>query len=186
MSVRSAVTGAVALLLAVAGCSEHRAHAQSAPQAPARAGLAPVSAATVGVLAGRTAACRLPAPTRPDPVPATHVLSPAEEQWGVEVLGVTRTSGGYMLDFRYRVVDPAKAAPLLKKGVRTRLTDEATGAVTFVPSPPTVGPLRQTTDEPEAGRTYFEIFTNPGAEIAAGSLVTVELGDFKAEHVVTR
>ncbi|MBI5501411.1 MAG: hypothetical protein HY907_14290 [Deltaproteobacteria bacterium] len=182
-----AVMVPVALLLALAGCQERHAQAQAAPPAAERRALPPVSTATVGVQEGRVAATWLPAPWRPAAGDAAgRALSPLEEQWGVEILGVMRTSGGYMLDFRYRVLDPVKAAPILDRGKRSTLLDEATGAVSFVPTSPTVGPLRQTSLKPEAGRIYFQFFTNPAAEIEVGDLVTVEIGDFRAEHVPVR
>ena len=36
----------------------------------------------------------------------------AAEKWGVQIVGLPTTSGGYMLDFRFRVLDAKKAAPL--------------------------------------------------------------------------
>ena len=35
-------------------------------------------------------------------------------------------------------------------------------------------------------RNYFVLFANPGQYIKAGSLVTVEIGPFKAEHLVVQ
>lgn len=145
----------------------------------------PALGRTVGAHGERSLAADPSSATRPLGVPP-HFLSPEEERWGVEVLGVTRTSAGYMLDLRYRVVDPDKAAPLLARGVRTRLVDEATGAEHFVPNAPKVGPLRQTTTRPRAGQTYFALFANPGKALASGALVTILLGDFELPHVAIR
>ena len=89
-----------------------------------------------------------------------------------------------MLDFRYRVLDPRKAAPVLDRSKQPRLIDEATGAVNLVPTSPTVGPLRQTSVAPEAGRIYYQFFANPAASIEPGDLVTVEVGEFRIEHLV--
>jgi hypothetical protein len=110
------------------------------------------------------------------------------EQWGVEIIGVWRSAKGYMLDFRYRVLDPEKALPLLKRGgnVRPYLIDQATGTQLFVPSSPKVGPLRQTTQEPTAGRVYYALFANPGAMVESGDKVTVVIGDFRAEDIVVQ
>jgi hypothetical protein len=108
--------------------------------------------------------------------------TPLEESWGIRILGLRLSAGGYMLDFRYRVLDPTKAAPLLDRSVKPHLIDQASGAKVIVPSPPKIGPLR-TTQAPQAGRSYFVIFANPGVYIERGSKVTVVIGDFRAEDL---
>jgi hypothetical protein len=111
-------------------------------------------------------------------------LSAAE--CGIEVVGLGLSAGGYMLDFRYRVTDPVKAAPLLDGRSPARLTDQATGAVLAVPTSPKVGALRQTTREAEAGRVYFMLFANPGAAVKAGARMTIDIADFSAADLVVR
>jgi hypothetical protein len=106
-----------------------------------------------------------------------------EEKWGVKVLGISLTADGYMLDFRYRVLDPEKAKPLFDRQSKPYLIDEATGAMFVVPEPPKVGALR-TTRPPKADRNYFIIFANPGRYLKKGHKVSVVNGDFKAEHLV--
>ncbi|MBN1918058.1 MAG: hypothetical protein JW889_09130 [Verrucomicrobia bacterium] len=110
------------------------------------------------------------------------------ETWGVEIVGVWRSAGGYMLDFRYRVIDAEKAAPLLTRGpgIRPYLIDQASGAQLGLASSPKVGPLRQTTQVPTVGRVYFAIFANPGGMVASGNKVTVVIGDFRAEDLVVQ
>ena len=109
--------------------------------------------------------------------------SSLEEKWGVKVLGVSLTAEGYMLDFRYRVLDPEKAMPLFDRQRKPYLVDEVTGALFVVPEPPKVGALR-TTRPPKADRNYFIIFANPGRYLKKGSRVSVVNGDFKAEQLV--
>ncbi|WP_067620607.1 hypothetical protein [Dissulfuribacter thermophilus] len=108
------------------------------------------------------------------------------QDWGIQVQGIYLSSAGYMLDFRYKVIDPKKAKYLLKKGAKVYVIHEATGRRVFVPNPPKVGPLRSTTENPIAGRTYFVLFANPGRFIAAGQKVTVVMGDLKLEHLKVR
>ncbi|MRR10795.1 hypothetical protein EG831_12150, partial [bacterium] len=62
---------------------------------------------------------------------------------GIEIVGLHLTSGGYMLDFRYRVVDAAKAAPLIDHALIPYLVHESSGAKFAVPAPTKVGPMRQ-------------------------------------------
>lgn len=108
------------------------------------------------------------------------------DKWGVEITGVRLSAAGYMIDFRCRVVDPKKALPLLKRQTKPYLIDQKTGAKLIVPTPPKVGPLRQTPLEATAGRVYFAMFANPGRLIKAGNKVTIVIGDFRAEDLVVQ
>lgn len=106
-----------------------------------------------------------------------------EEQWGVKVLAIRLSAEGYMLDFRYRVLNPEKAAPLFDRKIKPHLVDQATGATMAVPEPPKVGALR-TTRKPQPDRTYFIMFANPGRHVQKGRMVTVVIGGFRAENLV--
>jgi hypothetical protein len=63
-----------------------------------------------------------------------------EDEWGVEVLGIRRTAGGYMLDFRYRVLDAEKAAPILDRRITPYLEIAESGAKLLVPQAPSSAP----------------------------------------------
>lgn len=114
------------------------------------------------------------------PPPATQAL---EEQWGIEVSSLRVSSNGMMVDFRYKVLDPQKAATLGDPRSRPYLMDEATGRKLLVPNTPKVGPLRQTAEQLKQGRIYFALFSNPGRMVKPGSKVTVVIGDFRVEHL---
>lgn len=103
-----------------------------------------------------------------------------EERWGIKVEGLRLTAEGHMCDFRFRVIDATKAAPLLDRRNPASLLNESTGFMTHVPVMPKVGPLRQTVRlaRPAEGRTYFIIFANPGKLIKPGQRATVAIGDF--------
>jgi hypothetical protein len=107
------------------------------------------------------------------------------ERWGVTIEGMRLTAGGYMLDFRYRVVDPEKAAPLFERRTKPVLTDESSGVVMAVPVPPKTGPLRSSND-PKKGKTYFMFFGNPRRMIAKNRRVTVTIGDFSVGGLIVR
>ena len=116
-----------------------------------------------------------------------HRASPRHAaEWGMEVLGLTTSAAGYMLDFRYRVTDPDKALSFMDRQEKPYLIDQATGVRLFVPSPPKVGPLRQTSRKPVAGRTYFVLFANPGRIIKPGDTVTVAVGDCRFENLIVQ
>lgn len=106
-----------------------------------------------------------------------------QRQWGVDLAGVHPVSSGLMLRLDYKVLDPARAAALADRKVRPYLIDEATGTALAVPAMEKIGELRQVAS-PEAGRTYFMIFGNPGRLVKRGSRVTLVVGNLRAEGVV--
>lgn len=111
-----------------------------------------------------------------------------EEKWGIKVEGLRLSAEGHMCDFRFRVMDAAKAGPLLDRRYPAALLNEDTGVLTHVPVMPKVGPLRQTVKlgKPAEGRTYFIFFANPGKLIKSGSRVTVSIGDFVMPGLVVQ
>ena len=106
--------------------------------------------------------------------------------WGVKVVTVQQSAAGYMLDFRYRVLDKEKALPILSRGDIPYLVHQKTGARLMVPSSPKIGPLRQTALEAKQGKVYFILFANPGKMVSPGDRVTVVIGDFRAEDIVVQ
>jgi len=106
-----------------------------------------------------------------------------EERWGVKPLTVRITAEGFFIDFRYRIVDAEKAAPLFSPTIKPLLIDENTGAVMAVPNVPKVGSMRSTR-KPIKGQGYAILFANPNGHIKPGHKVTVVIGDYRAEHLM--
>lgn len=100
-------------------------------------------------------------------------------------MSLRRTAAGRMLDFRYRVVDPVKASPLLLRGTPARLIHEATGAKLEIPETK-VGRMRQSTLKPEKGRVYFMLFNAAGRDVAPGDKVTVIVGEHRFENLTVQ
>jgi len=124
---------------------------------------------------------------RPAPTPAPVAIPATAEaailkRWGVRIEGLQLTAAGYMLDFRYTVVDARKAKPLFERKSKPVLTDETTGTVLAVPTPPKTGPLRNSY-EPKAGRSYFMFFGNPGRLMRENQTATVTIGSFSVSGV---
>jgi len=115
-------------------------------------------------------------------------LQVQEEKFGIMVQGMRLTSADTMLDFRYKIVDPDKAVPIVDRTIKPYLIDQESGLKVNVPSPAKLGPLRATDKygKPKAGRTYFVLFGNPGRFIKSGSKVTVVIGEFRAEDLVVQ
>jgi len=145
----------------------------------ARAVAALLALAAAATLAG----CASTADTGARPPEVSAPKPSLEEQWGVHVLGVHLSARGYMLDFRYRVLDPDKARPVFDRKIHPMLIDDASGAKMIVPDPPKIGSLRNT-GSPIAGKNYFVIFGNPGKFVKPGSRVTVVIGEFRAPNLV--
>ncbi len=122
-----------------------------------------------------------PAVTAPAAAPAQG--SP-EATWGVSAVALHPTFGGHMLDFRYRVLDAAKAKPLFGDKVKTYLYDPATGAAVGLPGDTSIGQLRASVHNPPvAGKQYFVLFSNAYGQVKHGDRVTVVLGDCRFDDV---
>jgi hypothetical protein len=114
-------------------------------------------------------------------------LDQVEEKWGIQVVALRSTMAGMMIDFRYKVLDAEKAAPLLDLNTKAYLLVERNGAKLDVPSSQKIGALRQTMHPKKIkeGFDYFVLFGNPGSKYAKpGDKVAVVIGDFKAENLV--
>ena len=106
-----------------------------------------------------------------------------KRQWGVEILFVRQMSAGYMLEFRYKVLDADKAAPLFERQTKPVLTHVESGARMIVPTPAKTGALRNS-NAPLEGHTYWMFFANPGRFVDQGDRVNIEIGDFLVEGLV--
>jgi hypothetical protein len=141
-----------------------------------RRGLGPgpgLAVAIAGILAGCAAVPGVPAPRDKD----------LAERWGIEVTSARLTAHGHMVDFRYRVLDAEKAAPLFERQTKPRLIHEGSGKVLAVPQPAKTGALRNS-NTPQAGKIYWMFFGNAGKLVNPGDRVTVVIGDFRADHLV--
>ncbi|MEQ1637900.1 MAG: hypothetical protein ABL903_14545 [Methylococcales bacterium] len=106
-----------------------------------------------------------------------------EKRWGVQLQGINITAAGHMLDFRFRVIDPNKAAHLLDTKHKASVIVEENGIALEVPNVPRIGSLRQNSKQVKQGMVFTVLFGNPGKMVAAGQELTVHIGDFSVEHV---
>jgi len=103
-------------------------------------------------------------------------------RWGIDVLGVRSTAANYMLEFRYRVVDAEKAAPLFVRKTKAYMKHTASGKVLGVPNTAKLGPLRNT-DIPKQGRVYWMFFGNAARLVKPGDKVEVTIGDYDSGEI---
>lgn len=106
-----------------------------------------------------------------------------ERELGIKIESLRLSAGNYMLDFRYRAVEPERAVVLFDRQTKPYLLHENTGAKFLIPAPAKVGPLRQTTNKPVAGKSYFMMFANPGQYVKTGDSVTIVIGEYRIEHL---
>jgi hypothetical protein len=120
-----------------------------------------------------------------------QTLTPLEREWGIKLLSLRVTAAGYVLDFRYKVLDPKKAAPIVQRQFSPTpyVVVERSGAKLGVPFTDKAGSLRSSVETPEQikrGRNYTALFANPGQYVKPGEKVTIVFGGFKAEHVTVQ
>jgi hypothetical protein len=106
-----------------------------------------------------------------------------KRQWGIEVIFVRQTSAGYMLEFRYKVIDSEKALPLFERQTKPILTHVDTGAQMVVPTPAKTGALRNS-NLPQEGRIYWMFFANPGKFVEVGDEVAIDIGKFHIDGLI--
>ena len=97
-------------------------------------------------------------------------LPAAPPDSGIEIHGLHLSAHGYVLDMRYRVRDPARAAALLDSKKKVTLVDEVRHAQLGVPESPVIGGMRQTSRNHVVyqDRDYFILFVNPGRAVRVG------------------
>lgn len=134
------------------------------------------------LISGNTHASSTPA-IGPDLLHNSQVFEKKlENTWGIELTALRMTAANRMIDFRYRVLDAEKAAPLFKRQTKPYLVHEASGKVLAVPNTAKVGSLRNT-NMPKEGRIYWMFFGNQGV-VKAGDKVSVVIGDFRADNLI--
>lgn len=96
---------------------------------------------------------------------------------GIRVESLRLTAADYMLDLRFRVTDPERAAPFFNRKTEFQLVDPVSGARLGVPDTPKLGRLRQVARKDMPDRSYFLLFANPGRYLKTGSQVILMAGE---------
>ena len=101
-----------------------------------------------------------------------------EEATGVRVTLVAVTGQGGLIDLRYQVIDPDKAAIVHDPEKPPTIVDEATGQAFDK-----LWMQHGHSGELDPGATYYLILVNPQGGVKSGDLVSVLIGNFRLEHV---
>lgn len=120
--------------------------------------------------------CKIPVTGEPRKLTVQEL----EDEFGIRLRLIGVTAGGGLIDLRYKVVDLAKALPLLgSHETMPELVDEASGNRLVAPE----GMMHHGDLEE---RVYFMHYPNGGNKIKPGSLVSVVMGDITVEGVAAQ
>lgn len=98
------------------------------------------------------------------------------EETGIRIVRVSVTGGGGLLDLRYQVIDPDKAAVV--HASTPELVDDGSGRVID-----TLFMGHEHGGDPKAGYTYPLLFVNEHGALASGDAVSVVIGAARLPHV---
>jgi hypothetical protein len=108
------------------------------------------------------------------------------DKWGIELISLRLTAAGYMIDFRFHVLDAVKANIFFDHRLKPHLVVERSNAKLPIPMAAKVGAFRTTNrgQNIKPNKTYYMVFGNPDAHVKSGEKVTMVIGDFKAENLI--
>lgn len=100
-------------------------------------------------------------------------------RYGIHVDLLAVTAAGGIIELRYQVVDPDKAAPLIHDiAASPKLINEGSGATIVMSSP-----HHHHGNELDLGATYFFLMANTNQALHPGDLATLVIGDARMEHI---
>ena len=103
--------------------------------------------------------------------------------WGIDSPSVKLAESGELVRFSWRVLDPDKARLINDKKLEPVLIDPQAGASLVVPKMEKIGQLRQSAP-PDAGKSYWMVFSNKGRLVKRGDRVNIVIGEFRADGLV--
>jgi hypothetical protein len=103
-------------------------------------------------------------------------------RYGIKVTLIGASARGGIVDFRYQVVDPDKASPVVHDDdYLPILIAEDTGQTIGM-----TAPTHHHNTELELGGTYFFLMANASNAIRPGVPVTLVIGDTRIEHIIAQ
>ncbi len=116
------------------------------------------------------------------PLPETVITAQTlEDEYGIEMMLVAVTAAGGLVDVRYKIIDPVKAAKLSTEedGIMPMIYVES-GDVMLMPD------AHMRTQKLIADRMYFTLIPNAKNIVTRGSSVIVVFGDIALEPMTTQ
>jgi hypothetical protein len=103
-----------------------------------------------------------------------------QEKFGIRITHIAVLADGGLIDFRFQILDPDKAAALFELESRPLLYVEATGKkVDSLYHPPHGHDFLP-------GQSQYFIYNNHQGAIRSGSPVAVVLGELRLEHIIAK
>ncbi|MCP4874943.1 MAG: hypothetical protein GY896_05640 [Gammaproteobacteria bacterium] len=99
------------------------------------------------------------------------------QDWGIEPIHLRVSTGGFMIEFRYRVIDKDKAVVLSNRKHKPVLNSLKSKARLAVPFFPTVGFIKSNRKYLKEGKNYTMMFSNENRHLLSGDLVTIQARD---------
>ena len=102
-----------------------------------------------------------------------------QQDWGIIPVHIRLTAAGYMIEFRYRVIDTEKALILSSRKLADfpYLQVQKSNAKLSVPYGSTVGFLKSNRSFLKEGKNYTAMFSNQGQHLIAGDKVYIQVKD---------
>lgn len=107
-----------------------------------------------------------------------------QEDWGIELVHMRLTAQGYMIEFRYKILDIDKALIMSDRKNFPYLQSLKSRAKLSVPYGPTVGFLKSNRRFIKKGKNYIAMFSNEGKHLNVGDKVKVQIKDQLSNELV--
>jgi len=100
-----------------------------------------------------------------------------QEDWGIEPVHMRVSAAGYMIEFRYKVLDTEKALILSSRKIKEfpYLQALKSRAKLSVPFGTTVGFLKSNRKFLKKGKNYTAMFSNQGQHLLRGDKVKIQI-----------
>jgi len=111
-----------------------------------------------------------------------------QDAWGVEPIHLRVTAAGYMVEFRYKILDVEKALILAsrKREDFPYLQSLKSKAKLSVPYGSTVGFLKSNRRFHKKGKNYIAMFSNEGQHLLPGDKVKVQIKDQLSQELTVQ
>ncbi|MCP4078470.1 MAG: hypothetical protein GY744_20100 [Gammaproteobacteria bacterium] len=113
-------------------------------------------------------------------------LKPIDLQgdWGIEPVHLRVTANGFMIEFRYKVLDAEKALILSDRKEFPYLLSMKSRAKLSVPYGSTVGFLKSNRRFIKKGKNYIAMFSNEGQHMLKGDRVKIQIKNQVSSELV--
>lgn len=100
-----------------------------------------------------------------------------EKDWGIQPVFLRISGGGYMIEFRYKVIDTQKALILSANKVFPSMLSMKSKAKLAVPYSSTIGYMKSNRKFLKQDRNYIVFFANENRHMLPGDQVKIQVGD---------